>query len=175
MLLNELESTFSKSDKILDICCNAGRHINYLTKQGYKDIHGFDIMKPALEAMPKFFPLINTSTIQHGNAIDIIPSYLDSSFDWAYTHSATIELIPPSFRIHRELSRIVKKGMILLLNENGHYYPRFYSYLFEHSSFRLYKRLEIGGALSICTWIKSDYYDEFMTNEIHRVSPLPER
>ena len=170
LLLNEVESATHKSDKILDICCNTGRHINYLTQRCYSNVHGFDIMKPAIEGMPKIFPAIDTSKVLLGNAIDVIPAYADSSFDWAYTHTATIELIHPSFNIYGHLKRILTKGFIFLINENGHSYPRFYTYLAEKSGFRLYKRIELGHGISVTTWVKTDYFEKFLSLQRQLIS-----
>ena len=170
LLLNEVESATDRSDKILDICCNTGRHINYLTQRGYSNVHGFDIMKPAIEGMPKIFPAIDTSKVLLGNAIDVMPSYEDSSFEWAYTHTATIELIHPSLNIYGHLKRILTKGFVFLINEDGHSYPRFYTYLAEKSGFRLYKRIELGDGISITTWVKTDYFKEFVSSQKQLIS-----
>ena len=166
LLLNEAASTFDKDDRILDICCNVGRHINYLTVNGFKNVHGFDIMKPAIDQMNAQFPSIDTSKIKHGDCIDILPSYGANSFDWAYTHTATIELIHPSFDLYNHLKRILVKGFIFLLDENGHTYPRFYTFLSRKSSFKLYKRIVLSDSMSLCVWIKENYFKEFIQKSL---------
>ena len=35
ILINEIKIRANKNDKILDLCCNIGRHLNVLTEMGY--------------------------------------------------------------------------------------------------------------------------------------------
>ena len=125
-------------DSILDVCCNQGRLLFALRKAGYKSLFGFDIMKPAIEKLKnnknynsKFF------TIEECLAQDYFDDKKAKSIDWAITYSATIELIHPEFDIFRELSRVVRKGMFLVINEHGHTYPRFYRHLHRVNGFKI--------------------------------------
>lgn len=161
-----------KHSKIIDICCNIGRHLNYLHEKGYKNLYGFDIMKPAIEKMSKTFPNINMKNISHGNIVDIIPSLNKGSIDWAYTHSATIELVHPHFSIHTEMFRLVKKGCIFLISNNGHRYPRYYRYLFERAGFVTLKEekylSEKGNNLTLFVWVKEEYLEEYRINQMRK-------
>lgn len=155
---------YDKNSKIIDICCNIGRHLNFLSEKGYKNLYGFDIMGPAIDKMSKVFPKINMKNITHGNIVDILPGMQSESIDWAYTHSATIELVHPYFKIHKEMFRLVKKGCIFLISDNGHRYPRYYQYLFEKAGFitlRKEKYLSNKFNLSLYVWIKPSYLKEF--------------
>lgn len=166
MLLNELEHCAAKTDKILDICCNIGRHLNELTSRGFVNLYGFDIMPEAINSMHSFFPAINRSNISLGSAYDVIPAYSDNSFDWAYTHSATIELFHPAFPLHFHLSRLVSKGFVFLLNESSHQYPRYYKYLYRRAGFTLVKlttfpQLKEFSRFSLQLWVKNSYLDTY--------------
>jgi ubiquinone/menaquinone biosynthesis C-methylase UbiE len=144
--INDLENKFinyilnntRENDSVLDICCNQGRFLYALRKHGYNDLRGFDIMKTAIVSF-KNNPLYDPSilNIEHCLAEDYFMSKPDKSIDWAITYSATIELIPSEFDIFYELSRIVRKGMILVINESGHTYPRFYRYLHRINNFKI--------------------------------------
>lgn len=48
-----------------------------------------------------------------------------------------IEALKRDFDIFRELGRTVQKGMILVLNEDGHRYPRFYRYPHAINGFKI--------------------------------------
>lgn len=135
LLLNEIKAYASPSHRILDVCCNVGRHLNALYEAGYTNLSGFDIMKPAVDQIPSLFPSIVSCDIRLGNIVDILPSYQSDSFDWAFTHSATIENVHPSFPVHKHLFNKVTHGCIFLLNVNGHLYPRNYRRLFEQAGF----------------------------------------
>lgn len=165
VLLNEVTTYANTDDRILDICCNIGRHLNYLTDHGYRYLYGFDIMKPALDRMSRVFPKIDSSKIKHGNIVDVLPSYPDQCFDFAYTHSATLELIHPSFPAHSHLARIVKKGLVFLLYENGHTYPRYYEYLYNKAGFVSLKntriRAESGYFFNLYVFMKPEFVAEY--------------
>ena len=127
-----------KSDSVLDVCCNQGRFLFDLQSKGYSSLYGFDIMGEAIDKLknkPEYQP--ETIHVEHVLAQNYFDDKEDNSFDWAITYTATIELINPEFDIFSELSRTVKKGMFLVINENGHSYPRFYRLLHRINGFRV--------------------------------------
>ena len=133
----------NKNEKILDICCNRGRFLIELKKRGYKNLFGFDVMGPAIEKLKMhnaFDPDI--FHIEHCLAQDYFKSKKEENFDWAMTYSATIELLHPQFDIFKELGRTVKKGMVLVLNEKGLPYPRFYRHLHKKNGFEIIRLIE---------------------------------
>ena len=73
------------------------------------------------------------------------------NFDIVYTHGATIELLKPTFPLASELSRVTKKYLILLIQENGHQYPRFWRLEFRINGFSLEhsKILKTGASLLV--------------------------
>lgn len=161
----------SKDDRLLDICCNVGRHINGLVERGYSDVHGFDIMSAAVDRMKLEFPLISDEKIRVGSIIEILPDYPDGYFDFAYTHTATLELIHPSVKVEKELARIVKKGLIFLLNEDGQSYPRFYEYLYNKVGFFTLRKIVIeeaaSGRLLLYVFIKKEFLEEYSSTDFH--------
>ena len=44
----------NKNDKILDICCNAGRVLNELRLKDYINLYGFDINKEAIKILIRY-------------------------------------------------------------------------------------------------------------------------
>lgn len=135
--LNHILNNTCEKDLILDICCNQGRFLKELHKNNYRNLFGFDIMKPAIELLK------NTDEYKKGGiqadccfAHEYILDCKNNSFDFAITFTATIELIHPSFDIFEELYRITKKGFIFAISENKHTYPRFYRYLIKKAGFK---------------------------------------
>lgn len=165
VLLDQVTEYVDKNELVLDVCCNVGRHLNYLEKSGYNNLHGFDIMKPAIEKMGNFFPNIDKKNIKLGNAVEILPLYPNNSFDWAYTHSATIELIHPSFKTHYEMARIVRKGLIFLLNEGNQGYSRNYELIYNRAGFVTVKKMLVKSSkeyyFTLYVWIKKDYLSDY--------------
>ena len=131
------QNTQSK-DKVLDVCCNQGRFLLELQRNKYSALYGFDIMGSAIKKLknhPEYLPQV--INIEHTLAQEYFKNKDDDFFDWAITYTATIELINPKFDIFFELSRTVKKGMFLVINENGHAYPRFYRLLHRMHGFEI--------------------------------------
>lgn len=145
-LTEEVANWASESESVLDICCNVGRNLNQLANLGFSDLQGVDIMSEAIERAPEIFPALRSARLTIENVTDYLPSLPPKSVDWAITQSATVELIHPSFRVHRELARVVRKGLVLVISERGHAYPRYWRFLFRRSGFvELERRLLPGG------------------------------
>ncbi len=138
VLTDYVNATAKKSERILDICCNQGRFLFDLRRKGFTDLYGFDIMGPAIELL-KQSPDYDSKriSVEQCLAQDYFKGKADNSFDWAITYSATIELIHPEFDIFSELKRTIRKGMILVLDEKGHSYPRFYRLLHRMNGFEI--------------------------------------
>lgn len=149
VLLSEVERVARKDDRVLDICCNVGRHLNFLASRGFTNLVGFDVMESAIARAPIEFPLLRGVEMVASNALDFYSSTPEASFDWAYTHSATIELVHPSFRFEREIFRTVRKGAILLIDPKGHRYPRFYRHLFQAAGFLVDSAHPVGDRLEL--------------------------
>ena len=136
--LDYIQKNTNKNDSVIDICCNQGRFLFELQSNNYSKLYGFDIMDSAIDAIKgNMIYNPNVMHVEHCLAQDYFINKEDGQFDWAITYSATIELIHPEFDIFKELSRTIKKGMFLVLNENGHTYPRFYRYLHKVNGFKI--------------------------------------
>ncbi len=152
-MLEEVRHNNQTDARILDICCNIGRHINYLVNNGYKNVYGFDVMKPAIDKMDNVFPNINKEKIENCNIYEYFESKEDGFFDYAYTYTATLELIHPSFDIGKVLRKKVKRGFTFFLNENGQTYPRYWRYIFRKNGFKL-KKVEKINNITLLTFLR---------------------
>ena len=126
------ELTANKHEPVLDLGCNQGRCIRYLYEKGLRNLYGVDIMYTAL----KYFEEKYKDVYKNCNLeCDFFQRYLnktkDNFFYNTYTFGATIEIIHPSYNLIKEIVRVTKKNVILLIDENGHWYPRFYIYEFK--------------------------------------------
>jgi SAM-dependent methyltransferase len=139
LLVKKICQYSNNNHKILDICCNVGRHLSALNKLNYNNIYGFDVNKKAINNIATNFK--NLKKIKSNFTCMDAKNYFirteDKFFDVVYTHGATVELIPPTFDLIFEISRIVKKFAILLINENGHAFPRFWRYEFNKNNFKI--------------------------------------
>lgn len=137
IFINYITKNISKENYVLDVCCNQGRFLKYLNNNGYSNLYGFDIMEPAIKILKK------SKEYKEGNikvecclAQEYLINCPDKFFDYVITFPAAIELIHPSFKIFDQIFRITKKGFIIALAENRHYYPQFYRYLIKKARFR---------------------------------------
>ena len=123
---------------ILDICCNQGRHLKALHRKGFRNLIGVDIMLDAVNILKESEEYSEGGIfVECALSQSFINNSEASSFDYAITFSATIELIHPGFDIFKELYRVVNKGFIFIINENGHTYPRFYRYQINSNGFKI--------------------------------------
>jgi SAM-dependent methyltransferase len=138
----------AKDARILDVGCNAGRHLNRLHERGFTNLSGVDVMRAALEHMRVEFPAAAKVVHLHH---DLFQHFLlgqpDRHFDVVYSHGATIELVHPSFDVVRHLCRIARDHVVLILDESHRMiYPRFWSYEFSRNGFFLREaRRPVGG------------------------------
>ena len=134
--INYLKKNTDKSDHILDICCNQGRHLKELHHLGYRDLYGVDIMQNAIKILKESNEYIEGGIRAYcDHAQTFLQNSRDLSFDYALTYSATIELMHPNFRIFKNLQRIIRKGFIFVINEWSHSYPRYYRYQIKNNGF----------------------------------------
>lgn len=139
-----------KDDFILDICCNQGRFLKYLFKNGYHNLYGVDIMKPAIDILKKSPEYMKGGiNAECKMAQDYLFSCKNKSMDYAITYTASIELIHPNFKLFEELNRITRKGFIFVINENKQGYPRFYRYLIEKAGFKKVKINKVSPGINL--------------------------
>jgi SAM-dependent methyltransferase len=133
ILINKIQKYSRKSDRVLDLGCNVGRHLSELKKLGYNKLYGVDIGKIPIEKSKKIFP--NLKKVK--NVCSSFEQYLFKTpanfFNLIYTHGATVELVKPTFPLIFQLSRVLTNHgyLVLLIDENGHSYPRFWRYEFK--------------------------------------------
>lgn len=125
-------------DAILDIGCNCGRHLAALADLGCTNLYGVDVNGLALEVMWQWFPQLSGVCIAEKDLIQRYLNKCDSQkFDIVITRGATVELIHPSYPLVRELCRVSKSYVILLIQENAQGYSRFWTYEFARQGFQL--------------------------------------
>ena len=148
LLLNKvMKHATNKNIKILDLGCNIGRHLNFLKKKGFKNLYGVDIGKLPTKQSKKFFPNLKKVNITCASFENYLYQMKDGFFRIIYTHGATIEMTKPTFPLISQISRVLDKSghLILLIDENGHSYPRFWQHEFKINNLKMiYNKKLIG-------------------------------
>jgi SAM-dependent methyltransferase len=122
---------------ILDLGCNAGRHLNLLVAKGFTNLHGVDICKRALELMEEWFPETKGKVELHHDLFQrYLPKLPERFFEIVYTHATTIEAAHPSFNMVKAIARVTGKHAILLIQEHD-YHTRFWEHEFRRQGFLL--------------------------------------
>jgi SAM-dependent methyltransferase len=138
-LLDEIMEVMPARDAaILDMGCNAGRHLDYLFTQGYRNLAGVDFSGAAIREMANRYPEMHRhSRLVVSSFEDFLPTVPAATFDLVYTRGATFEIVHPRFALIRHVCRISKKFVVLVISEFGHAYPRFWEYEFARAGFEL--------------------------------------
>ena len=137
ILISEIKNRIDKQSRILDLCCNVGRHLNSLSKLGYTNLYGVDINDLSIKKIKTIYKNLSSANVSCTNAESYLLKTESNYFDLIYTHGATVELIPPTFPIIKEVCRVTKNFVIFLIQENGHAYPRFWRYEFKKNKMHL--------------------------------------
>jgi SAM-dependent methyltransferase len=131
----------SPEDKILDLGCNVGRHLNGLREKGFKNLYGIDLSKAAREVSKQAFPELNViASFKQGTFEDYLKAAPDKSFDIVYTHGATVEHVHPAFPLVQEICRVTRNCVVFAtVYLGGSTYPRFWIREFEKNGFYIAK------------------------------------
>ena len=125
---------------ILDLGCNCGRHLHVLHLKGCTNLHGVDISQAALDHMDVCFPELKTHlTVTCATFQEFLSQAPPDAYDTVFTHGATVELIHPSYPLVREITRVTRNAVVLVIAENLHGYPRFWEREFLRCGFLLTK------------------------------------
>ena len=128
----------SKDYSIIDFGCNCGRHLALLWQIGYRNLFGVDAMKEGISEFSRIYPDVYAgSEIYHDTFEHFLSRSARRSFDVIFSWSATIELVHPSFNIVKEICRVARYQVILVLNEGNQGYTRFWIYEFNKNGFDL--------------------------------------
>lgn len=126
-----------RSAAILDMGCNVGRHLDYLYRQGYRDLRGVDWSSAALRDMAVRYPDMHAHSRLTAASFEDFLAGDPEPVDLVYTRGATFELVHPGFPLIRHVCRIAKHYVVLVVSEAAHAYPRFWEHEFAREGFEL--------------------------------------
>lgn len=122
---------------ILDMGCNVGRHLDYLHRQGYRNLRGVDWSSAAIRDMGERYPEMRAAAkVVNASFEDFLRGHPEP-VDLVYTRGATFELVHPSFPLVRGVCRVARHYVVLVITEAGHAYPRFWEHEFAREGFEL--------------------------------------
>ena len=122
---------------LLDMGCNVGRHLDYLYRQGYRNLRGVDWSSAAIRDMAARYPEMHGGSRLVNASFEEFLRNEPEPVDLVYTRGATFELVHPSFPLVRHVCAIAKRHVVLVISEAAHAYPRFWEYEFAREGFEL--------------------------------------
>ncbi len=134
----------NRDQKILDLGCNVGRHLNACMDMGFSNLHGVDINSKCENEMKTHFPQLAAKASVNWMAFeDYLPTVPNKEFDIIFTHGKTIEHVNPRFGLVEELTRVCREWLILgNVGFSTGSFPRFWLYEFEKANFAPVKILQ---------------------------------
>jgi len=135
-LMQLVKKCIDPSASILEIGCNIGRNLNALFQSGYGKLAGIEINTNAITLMKKAYPEMAIRTrVWIVPVENVIRDFKNNSFDLIFTHAVLQHIHPDSEFVFAEITRIVKKFLIIVEGEDsfqtGRYFGRFYQPIFE--------------------------------------------
>jgi len=126
--------TKSSQTNIIEIGCNVGRNLYYLSQAGYKKLSGIEISSEAVKLMKKSYPRLYRSAKIYNSPVErIIKKLGDSQFDIVFSMAVLQHIHRDSEWIFREMARITKQYIITIEDEHGltwRHFPRNYKTIF---------------------------------------------
>jgi len=110
---------------VFEIGTNVGRNLNYLFHKGYKNLHGIEINKKAIDLMKKLYPDLKASII-YGPLENKIKDIPDNQFSLTFSMAVLMHISPQSHFIFKEISRITNDFIIIIEVEDYYHPPNFY-------------------------------------------------
>jgi len=126
-----------RNASILDMGCNVGRHLQYLHDQGYRNLRGVDFSSKAIADMAQHHPELYRDSRLEVASFEQYFKDSPETVDLVYTHGATFELVHPRFPLINRVCTIARRYVVMVINEWGHSYPRFWGYEFAREGFDL--------------------------------------
>jgi SAM-dependent methyltransferase len=138
VLFEDLLKVVGKDASFLEIGCNAGRNLNYLFRQGYRNLAGIEINKASINnTLKEHFPeLYKTGRFYIGNAAHEIKKIPSKSYDVTFS-IAVLEHIPPADkRLFFDMARVTRSYIAIITGDNSRVYPHNYDIMFEEFGYK---------------------------------------
>ena len=105
---------FTSDIKILELGSNVGRNLNFLHKNGYRDLTGVEINLDAIKLMATYYPkCFEDSKIRYGAIENLIKRFATDEFDLVFTVAVLEHIHPESEWIFKEMQRISKSILVI--------------------------------------------------------------
>lgn len=127
------------SSSILELGCNCGANLYWLSQFGYKDVRGVEISPGAISHMRQVFPeLSQTARIYEGDLTAILPQMESRSVDMVFTMGVSMHIHPKNNFVFREMARVTRKFICTVEPEASNS-----NYVFARNYRRMFRRFGV--------------------------------
>ena len=139
LLFEDLEGRLSAETSFMEIGCGAGRNLQYLWDQGFKNLAGIEINPMAVDTvMQQVFPqLYQNGTFFVGNAASMIREIPDTSYDVVFSKGVLMHIPPGQASLFKDMVRICRRYIVVHTSEMGAPYYYDFEKLFERLGCKL--------------------------------------
>jgi len=129
MMFRDILEVVDRETSFLEVGCNAGRNLQYLMEQGFRNLAGIDINKIGIHNMMKehFRELYQSGKFFVGDAFEQIKHLASDSYDVVFAHSVLSHIPSGRRKLFEEMVRVSSKYIVVLSEENS---PTLYPYDF---------------------------------------------
>lgn len=133
-LVDLVRAHASDNASILEIGCNAGRNLKFLSDAGFSDLTAIEISSAAIDTMGRELPeVLAASKIVVGAVEDILPTL--PIFDVVLTMATLVHIAHESEGVFEDMAKRVRQCLIVVEFEDEHdharMFPRRYKPIFE--------------------------------------------
>ncbi|MFC6976030.1 class I SAM-dependent methyltransferase [Halomicroarcula sp. GCM10025709] len=115
-----LERHVERDASVLEVGCNAGRHLAELADAGFADLTGIDLNADALDLLAETYPDLAADGTFHAVSIEeFVTDIDDDAFDVVFSVETLQHLHPDSAWVFDDLARITGDLLVTVENESG--------------------------------------------------------
>jgi len=132
-LLTLIQKYAQKNANIMELGCNCGRNLQYLSNAGFKHLSGVEINKSAVQRK------ITKALIYNASVEEKIQTFNTDEFEVVFTMAFLEHVHPASEWVFSEIARITVGVLITIEDEVGYswnHFPRNYKRVFERLGMR---------------------------------------
>ncbi|MFC7076038.1 class I SAM-dependent methyltransferase [Haloarcula halophila] len=105
---------------VLEVGCNAGRHLAELAAAGFTDLTGVDLNADALDVLAETYPDLAADGTFHAASIEEFVTDLDDdAFDVVFSVETLQHIHPDSTWVFDDIARIAGELLVTVENESG--------------------------------------------------------
>jgi len=139
-LVNLIKRYGTPQSAILEIGCNVGRNLHYLSVNGFRQLTGIEISDEAVKLGRATYPEMREQVkVVNAPAEEALPAFGGNAFDIVFTMAVLQNIHPESQLVFSEMARITKAFLITIEDEHGvswRRFPRNYKMVFEVLGFK---------------------------------------